>query len=1277
MTQALPADLARAVALGDEMGRDFGAFDWDSHPLGHPSGWSGPVRGAVATALSSRFPIVLWLSNELYVVYNDAYIQVLSEKHPGALGRAGREVWGDIWETIGPMLGGVLRTGIATWSEDQMLLLVNVGEEQERYFTFTYSPLIETDGAISGIFCAVTETTARVLGERRLEALNALGAALLDVTSIDVVVRATIEVSAAHSADMPFVAAYLREAATDVTPAPLRAATPAVAQLFASVAPTMPMPDGSNARVLDLHSCGFPTLTTMLGQNAPQRALLLDIGDITRSALTGSLVVGLNPRLRLDDQYIGFCRRFADQVSGALGNAHAYEHERRRAEALAQLDQAKTTFLSNVSHEFRTPLTLMLGPLEDAITESDDPAATHRLEMVQRNGQRLQRMVNSLLDFSRLEAGEAKPQFVLSDVGARTAEIASAFAELCTSAGIDLICNCAPAFARLDPEMWETIVLNLVSNAFKFTLSGSITVEVTPDGSDEVHVSVADTGTGIAPEELGRLFERFYRPAGTRGRTAEGSRIGLALVRSMVEAHSGTVQVDSELGVGTTVTVRLPGASADSPGPGDGDHGAPPAPLRAASAYVTEASQWLDPATDQLASGPATGTRPRILVADDNRDMRHRLERILSARYDVLLVNDGDAALESIRRDRPDLVVTDVMMPTLDGFGLVSAIRADPSLQTLPVVMLSARAGLEASGEGFRAGADDYIVKPFRSADLLDRVAARLEAAARTRADQQALHPERITKLRELANALTSATSVTDAVDAVLELGPPMAAIGLIDRRAGLLRLTYAGAVDPLVADRYHTVALDAPIRLAETARSGRTVTTEDRVPLDPRNDRTPEGARVPRAGVSMPLRTADGAIFGVLGVFWPEPRKFEDHDLAFFEEVAETVSVTVDRVRTNEFEHHIATQLQDRLLRLDLRPTEVAVAALYQPANDEIRVGGDWYTALPVDDGPCVGVSVGDVVGHGVDAVVTMSQLRSALRATALTSDDPAAVVEVIDRYARHVPGAACATLAYLIVDPRLGTVRYCCAGHPYPMLVLPDGSVHYLEEGRRPPVGSSVPHAGAPSGQAAAPAGSLLVVYTDGLVERRGEDLNIGFDRLARVAATLVNEPVGEVCARLLVKLEPSGGFADDVALVALRPCGTTPTSFVDVVPASFIELPAARHRLQSWLADLPLDEARAYHVQVAVGEALTNAIEHGCGTDSAQQVGIEVFVVDGTLSATVSDGGRWLRDSASSARHSERGRGLTLIHGLSDGVSTVRTALGTRVTMTFGSPALAAAR
>ena len=480
---------------------------------------------------------------------------------------------------------------------------------------------------------------------------------------------------------------------------------------------------------------------------APSRALLLPIARQGENRIAGVFVAGLNPHRPLDDAMRNFVQLFVGQLTAGLSNAFAYEEAHKRADALAELDRAKTAFFSNVSHEFRTPLTLMLAPIED-MRASPSPNAEEagRVELLHRNALRLLKLVNTLLDFSRIEAGRVEAVYEATDLSALTTDLASNFRSALERAGLELVVDCAPLGESVfvDRGMWEKIVLNLLSNAFKFTFEGRVTVR-SRLVADHAELEIADTGTGIAENELPRLFERFHRIEGAKSRSHEGSGIGLALVHDLVGMHGGRDRRGVAPGRGHDVP-RAHSSGPQAPARQTNPCGARTLESTAlgAGAYVAEALRWIGPAPGDpapLRTAPeASAGRPRLVVADDNADMLDYLTRLLRERWDVDAAMDGLAALEAIRRAPPDLVLTDVMMPGLGGFGLLEALRSDVNLRSIPVVLLSARAGEEATAEALKAGADDYIVKPFTARDLLVRVAARLAAA---KAAQEAIEQRR------------------------------------------------------------------------------------------------------------------------------------------------------------------------------------------------------------------------------------------------------------------------------------------------------------------------------------------------------------------------------------------------------------------------------------------------------------------------------------------------------------------------------------------------------
>ncbi len=728
-------DGAAFIVGGGETGALARAIDWRTTPLGPAREWPQSLRTALSICVCSRFPIALYWGPEFVMLYNDDLIPMVgANKHPQAMGRPAFEVLPEIRAIIEPLLVHVVRTGEATWSEDLMLPLVRGAVPEEGYFTFTYSPIRDESGGVGGVFCAVMETTAKVIEERRLRLLNALAEATQARTIEEACEHAAAQI-ARFPSDVPFALLYLLDESAGVA----RLVGLSNIDRDSSRSPaSIPFGDRSVWPFDEAMTHVLPRLVELeAGVEGARGVVLLPIERSGGGRPFGFLVAGLSPLLRSSDSYDRFHNLLAASLSQVISNAAAYEEERKRAEALAELDRAKTTFFSNVSHEFRTPLTLMLAPIQDMqATPEGAPVDPQSLGLLHRNALRLLKLVNTLLEFSRIEAGRVEAVYQPVDLSGLTADLASSFRATIERAGLTLVVDCPPLSEPIyvDCDMWEKIVLNLLSNAFKFTFEGTIAVHVRM-ADDGACLEVSDTGTGVAEHELPRLFERFHRIEHARSRSHEGSGIGLALIQELVHLHGGSIDVTSRVGAGTTFRVLIPRGVAHLPPSRvrTEERALPPAALEA-TAFVEEASRWGGASADAygsstLSSTRGTETRERILFADDNADMREYVTRLLRERWAVETVADGAAALESIKRAPPDLVLSDVMMPGKSGFELLQAIRGDASLRGIPVIILSARAGTEEAARGLSAGANDYIAKPFSARDLLVRVASNLAMA--------------------------------------------------------------------------------------------------------------------------------------------------------------------------------------------------------------------------------------------------------------------------------------------------------------------------------------------------------------------------------------------------------------------------------------------------------------------------------------------------------------------------------------------------------------------
>jgi signal transduction histidine kinase len=742
-------------------------LDWAGTPLGPVVGWSQSLRSTVRTLLSSQYPMILTWGPAFTQIYNDAYAKLIGAGHPAALGGDIRTTLAASWDTLGPMIARVMRTGEANWTPALPLLMERAGYREEAYFSVSHAPAEDDDGRIVGMLAVCSEVTAQVVGERRLGLLRDLAARAGETRGVDATCADIAGALSDDRLDVPFALLFLR----GQDGGPRRAASTGLGAGHPAAEPA-----GSAcwplARALAGETVTVSGLAERLGLAAGfwadlvDSALVIPLTGEAGSAPLGALVLGASPSRALDEEYRGFLDLVAGQVGTALRNARAYEEERRRAEALAELDRAKTRFFSNVSHEFRTPLTLMLGPLEEVLaSDRVDPSVRAELDVAHRNALRLLRLVNTLLDFSRVEAGRAQAAFAPVDLAALTVDLASTFRSAVERGGLSLQVACRPLHEPVfvDRDMWEKIVLNLLSNAFKFTFRGGIAVRLEPV-SGAVRLIVADTGVGIPAETLPHIFERFHRVEGSRSRSHEGSGIGLALVRELVGMHGGTVAVTSQVERGTTFTVTVPTGSAHLPPDRVVDTYQASERGGLARAYAVEALRWLP---DEAAGtnvvplrsepGPHRHVQERacIVLADDNADMRAYVERLLGLDHAVIAVADGAAALAALRESRADLLLTDVMMPVLDGIALTRSVRADPALRTVPIIMLSARAGAEAGVEGLEAGADDYLVKPFSARELQARVRTNLELARlRREAEEQAAQARKMEAVGQLTSGV-------------------------------------------------------------------------------------------------------------------------------------------------------------------------------------------------------------------------------------------------------------------------------------------------------------------------------------------------------------------------------------------------------------------------------------------------------------------------------------------------------------------------------------------
>lgn len=1057
---AAPTTLERLIACRD----------WKSTAVGVPQAWPQSLRTALSICLKSRFPMILFWGAELIQFYNDAYAPILGKRHPKALGQRAQDCWPEIWDSIGPMLNGVLATGQATWSEDLLLPLERNGFPEELYFTFSYSP-IEHAGMVGGVFCAVNETTAKVLREREA---------------------------------------------------------------------------------------------------------------------------------------------------------------RERAEALAELDRVKTDFFNNISHEFRTPLTLMLGPLDDRLRSGNiaDEALRTDLEMVRRNGRRMLRLVNTLLEFNRIEANRLTLQRTPVDLGALTAGIASTFRSAIEAAGLQLhldlrLTDCMMVDARL----WEHAVLNLLSNALKFTFEGAITVTLERDAGS-VRLTVSDSGVGLDEEDRRKVFERFWRAPNQRARTHEGSGIGLALVDEIAHLHGGRAWFSSTRDAGSAVVIEIPILPADDAEAAT----SAPSPF-VADLYLSEAEVWTQSAA--LRDGAVAAGRLRILAIDDNADLRNYLARILSETYAVTLAADGNSGLIAVRESKPDLILCDVMMPGMDGVAFVRQLRADLRTRHIPVLLLSARAGDEAAAAGIRAGADGYLVKPFSAHGLLARIDRQI-MLGRVREEESA-------RFREIADQIPHIV-YTHAPDGTVDwANKRWYDLTRLPFDVATTREGWAQVMPP--EDFEHLVDT-----LQHAFSSGEQYEAEVR--FKALGD--PESAYRWHIVRGLPMLDKGGDI-----VRWAGTATDVHHRYTAEMDARERLERKLDR------EHQASLAFQNAALPQALPSVPgLAFSAVYEAAEAEALVGGDWYDAFRLSDGRIV-ISVGDVAGSGLEASVTMGAVRQAIRGAAQIYPDPASVLDAADRALRSEQPDRIVTAFVGVLDVLTSTLAYASAGHPAPLLRRDDGVIVQLDA-KDLPLGMRSEYF-RPSGTQAVvtlPARSLLVLYTDGLTEATRDVLEgerTLHDALLTSAVFNADHPASAIRDAVLTSAN------DDVAILAIRiegvkdqasrgtPDMRTRWSFPSPdgsaskrVRAEVMEMLRHRGAVQSDVAD----------AELVLGELLGNVVRHtGGDVDVAIDLSGEAPVLH------VLDRGPGFTFHARLPRDlmSESGRGLYIAAMLTEDLSVARRADG----------------
>ncbi|CAJ0906946.1 11923_t:CDS:10 [Entrophospora sp. SA101] len=748
-------------------------YDWASTSLGPVESWDSSLKSAVSICIHSVFPMAIYYGDDLVFIYNQMWRPILKMKHPSALGKTFGEVWPEIYDKFMKLFQEVKASGKGTSEDDTKLFLQRDGYNEETYFSFALNPIFNGD-TVTGILAVVQETTEKVLGARRLKVLSELGNNTPGTRSVENACHLLTSTLREHNADIPYSLVYLIENKNNSAKSADLIATTFDEDLeiesdengvkkcsFVKGKSRRSLPDyfprtydfvdltmDDDDNITDSSSTFSASSSDLTIPKINKEVLSeyghpLDLSDTSSSTwplkkvlksstkvivklknssyaiifpvyinsggklvLTAIMICGINIYRTIDNEYIDFLKLVMGHANSAMTHGRSREEEREQAAILEDLNRQKIMFFQNVSHELRTPLTLMLSPLDEAVTiytsAKYDTLLTH-LNMAQRNSRRL-------LKFSRIEAGRLEAIYRETDISKLTIELASCFESMAQSLNLqynieiikpEIFNKNITKKVYLDKDMYEKIVFNICSNAFKHTWEGSVTIRLYVDKKDDKEIvifEVSDTGVGIPENDLPNLFQRFYRVESKQSRSHEGTGIGLALVRELINLHGGDISVESKIDVGSTFKIWIPTGFEHLP-------------------------------LDRVIFGASPSDRDiqmLNIIENDRRDRTYLTGILFKDDFKVYSASDGKDALAIVKslKKLPDLVLSDIMMPNMNGIELLNALRSDPRTQSIPVILLSAKAGEEAR---LNNGADDYLTKPFQPKELIARVRANIK----------------------------------------------------------------------------------------------------------------------------------------------------------------------------------------------------------------------------------------------------------------------------------------------------------------------------------------------------------------------------------------------------------------------------------------------------------------------------------------------------------------------------------------------------------------------
>ncbi len=710
------------LAGGGEMGALMRSLDWSKTLLGPVSTWPQSLRTAVSIILASRFPMLIHWGPEYVQFYNDGFRPILGDlKHPGALGQPAYPWWTEMWDLLTALFDRVM-AGEGSWYENLAVFPNRSGYTEEAYFTFSHSPIRDESGSIVGIFQAITETTERVLDERRLRTLRDLAAKAAEAQVAEDACRIAAETLSENENDIPFALLYLldedRKSARLFGTAGLEPdtlASPLVVGLSEEefylpldrtqtkgIWPLVRVARTGQSEQVDHLVEQFGSLPGGPWPESPNTALVLPVAQPGVIVPAGLLVVGVSPRRALNDSYRSFFTLVAGQIATAIANTRALEQERKRAEALAELDRAKSQFLANMSHELRTPLNGILGYVQ--ILKKGKTLSDHQkngLGIIHQCGEHLLNLINEVLDISKIEAQKME----LYPKNFHFPEFLEGIAEICRiraeQKGIELIYETLtpiPKAVRADEKRLRQVLINLLGNAVKFTEKGFITFKMGYQ-QEKFRFQVEDTGIGIAQEQLEEVFLPFQQ-AGEKSRETEGTGLGLTISRQLVELMGSELKVKSILGEGSIFWFDLD---------------------------LDEVDQWDDVNALERNIIGFKGEKRKIFVVDDKWANRSVLVNLLEPLgFEVVEAVNGLDALNKASELKPDLIFMDLVMPVMDGFEATRRIRKSPDLADVVIIAISASVFDFNQQQSQEVGCDSFLPKPFREAELLEKLRVHL-----------------------------------------------------------------------------------------------------------------------------------------------------------------------------------------------------------------------------------------------------------------------------------------------------------------------------------------------------------------------------------------------------------------------------------------------------------------------------------------------------------------------------------------------------------------------